>query len=139
MPTNIPIIFLYKIFSRSSFILSSDSFVLEALARNTDWNLFPLCITTSLKVTSKEYITKRHSFELCWFPRVCVTDQHHYKITDRFLDRKITGIHFGHCETKNTFQYLGGEDLKRLFWNLRFQLAFRQIQIMDKVVKISLC
>jgi hypothetical protein len=83
-------------------------------------------------------INKRDSDGSRWCPTAYTTQQKSCQKIDRFLEKKILLIHFGDSK-RNIFQHLGGEDITLLLWKLRFQLYFRQIQITDRGVKISVC
>jgi hypothetical protein len=56
-------------------------------------------------------------------------------MSNRFLERKILRIDVGDGK-RNVFQYCGGEDPSLLVLNLRGQLAFREIKITEKIVRI---
>ena len=62
----------YRMFSRSSFIFSQDSFMLAVWVSVADWNLFPLCRSTILKPNLVNKVNKQRplSWTVLMFKRL---------------------------------------------------------------------
>jgi len=110
--------------------------MLAEWARGTDGNLFPLCRSTACKLTFEESTNKHHLDGSCWIPRASITVQNiNIKYHIIFLFGKF--FEFILASAKETYFSILVEKILHFWPEPRNSACFRQIQITQRVVKIS--